>query len=175
MANFDSERPWVLLHNSPKSIIGGVVPPKTPFIMPLPLVVFLGLIAWSIAQLHVAPFSIFAYSFVLILSTTGIAIIVVAFIQFKIHKTSVHPRQFSNNVHLLTTGIFAYSRNPIYLGMLILLCAWTLFCSDWIALIAPIIFFVWMNILQIPVEEFYLQRHFGENYNVYCEKVRRWF
>jgi protein-S-isoprenylcysteine O-methyltransferase Ste14 len=161
---------WV--HPKPK--FGDIVPPRTPLIMPLPLALVLGMSAWLVSQLHVLPRFLTFKPLAVIIAGFGILIMAIAFIQFRTHKTSAHPRRFSNNINLLSTGIFAYSRNPIYLGMLLTLFAGSIACGDGLALVPPIIFFVWINFWQISVEEFHLQRLFGEDYSTYCKQVRRW-
>jgi protein-S-isoprenylcysteine O-methyltransferase Ste14 len=75
---------------------------------------------------------------------------------------------------LLATGLFSLSRNPIYLGMLLVMLGLATGLADGLAFIPSLIFFIWINNWQIPAEEFHLQRHFGVAYTDYCKKVRRW-
>lgn len=75
---------------------------------------------------------------------------------------------------IVTSGVFQKSRNPIYLGM-VLLCAGVAFLvgSLWLLLVVPLL----AGVLQkgvIEPEEAYLERHFGENYLRYKSQVRRW-
>jgi protein-S-isoprenylcysteine O-methyltransferase Ste14 len=147
---------------------------RAPVIMPLPLAVALALIVWWFnTHLQIILPNLFRW-LGLSLGLTGAAIIAVAFSQFNLHKTSPHPRDFSNNVNLIFTGIFAFSRNPIYLGMLLVLIAWAFYLQNLIALLAPVIFFLWINFWQIAVEEQHLRVQFGADYDHYCCKVRRW-
>lgn len=75
---------------------------------------------------------------------------------------------------LTERGLFSYSRNPMYLGMFILLlgAAWTL-CSP-IALAGPALFFAIANLWYIAFEERQMRSKFGGEYDAYARKVRRW-
>ena len=104
----------------------------------------------------------------------GGGIIFTALIQFRRHKTTAHPLNFANTTVLLASGVFSLSRNPIYLGMLILMLSLALACADLLSFVPGIIFWLWINYWQIAAEENHLQRHFGAAYVEYCKQVRRW-
>ena len=72
------------------------------------------------------------------------------------------------------SGLFAYSRNPIYIAILILLPSFAvLFDSAWpLISVAPM--FVFLSKYIIPVEEAFLAQHFGAAYDKYAEAVPRW-
>jgi protein-S-isoprenylcysteine O-methyltransferase Ste14 len=74
---------------------------------------------------------------------------------------------------LVTTGIFAFSRNPIYVALgLVLLGQFFLF-SNWILLVY-IIAAIWLFQRQVSREEQYLRDHYGQQYLEYCDRVRRY-
>ncbi|MDP3980950.1 MAG: isoprenylcysteine carboxylmethyltransferase family protein [Chlamydiota bacterium] len=75
---------------------------------------------------------------------------------------------------LVTTGPFRFSRNPMYLGIVIMLFAIVLWVGSWPMLIAPVGFFVFMSLVRIPYEEQQLRDIFGEDYTSYTENIRRW-
>lgn len=75
---------------------------------------------------------------------------------------------------LVTTGPFRFSRNPMYLGIVVILFAIALWLGSWPMLIAPVGFFAFMSLVRIPHEEQQLRDIFGEAYASYAEKVRRW-
>lgn len=148
--------------------------PRAPIIMPLPLAIALALIAWWLnPHLQILLPHFFRWLGTG-LTLVGAVIIIVAFFQFRLHKTSPHPRDFSNNANLLCSGIFAFSRNPIYLGMLMALIGWAFYLLNLVALFWAVLFFLWINFWQIAVEEQHLRLQFGEDYHHYCQKVRRW-
>jgi protein-S-isoprenylcysteine O-methyltransferase Ste14 len=75
---------------------------------------------------------------------------------------------------IVTSGVFQRTRNPIYLGM-VLLCAGIAFLADslWLMVIVPLLAVVLQKGVIEP-EEFYLEKNFGEEYLRYKEQVRRW-
>jgi protein-S-isoprenylcysteine O-methyltransferase Ste14 len=75
---------------------------------------------------------------------------------------------------LVTSGPFRYSRNPMYLGMLIWLTGLAVLLGSLIAFLFPLLFFVLANFLLIPPEEKKLQQTFGEQFARYRQGVRRW-
>lgn len=87
-------------------------------------------------------------------------------------KTTLSP--FGKPQRLLREGPFRFSRNPIYIGMLLLYLGVAMLWSNlWCFLLLPVL----LVLLQVGVirhEEKLLLRHFGEDYRQYCLKVRRW-
>ena len=79
-----------------------------------------------------------------------------------------------NPSSLVTRRPYSYSRNPIYLGMLLIALGTATILSSFSAFIAPIIFFLVVNTIIIPFEENRLQRNFGIEYERYKASVRRW-
>jgi protein-S-isoprenylcysteine O-methyltransferase Ste14 len=75
---------------------------------------------------------------------------------------------------LVTSSSFRYSRNPIYLGMLIWLIGLAVLLGSLITFLFPLLFFVLANFLLIPPEEKKLQQTFGEQFLKYRQHVRRW-
>jgi protein-S-isoprenylcysteine O-methyltransferase Ste14 len=74
---------------------------------------------------------------------------------------------------LVTTGIFAYSRNPIYVAFGFVLLGQFLLFSNWILLVY-VIAAAWLFHRQVLREEIYMRNHYGEQYSKYCESVRRY-
>ena len=107
----------------------------------------------------------------LICGITLLGSAVLAFIQ---HKTSVNPVNLDQTQCLVTNGFYRYSRNPMYLGLLLLLIGQVACLTNLAALIAPVIFYAVMTTLQIKPEEKALTLKFGEAYIAYCQKTRRW-
>ena len=79
-----------------------------------------------------------------------------------------------NPSSLVTRRPYSYSRNPIYLGFLLIALGTATILSSLSAFIAPIIFFLVVNTIIIPFEENRLQKNFGIEYEKYKESVRRW-
>jgi protein-S-isoprenylcysteine O-methyltransferase Ste14 len=79
-----------------------------------------------------------------------------------------------NPSSLVTRRPYSYSRNPIYLGFLLIALGTATILSSLSAFIAPIIFFLVVNTIIIPFEENRLQKNFGIEYERYKGSVRRW-
>lgn len=90
------------------------------------------------------------------------------------HRTTVNPLVPEQAKHLVTHGVFARSRNPIYLADLMLLLGWWCWLGDVTVGWGLLVFWVWMSALQIPAEEVALRRHFATEFADYCDRVRRW-
>ena len=79
-----------------------------------------------------------------------------------------------NPSSLVTRRPYSYSRNPIYLGFLLIALGTATILSSLSAFIAPMIFFLVVNTIIIPFEENRLQKNFGIEYEKYKASVRRW-
>ena len=88
-------------------------------------------------------------------------------------KTELNPRAETHRV-LMTNGLYRFSRNPLYLGMVIAIIGFVLLSSNVIALIYPIIFVVNLQTNIIPFEERSLTVTFGEQYVTYQSAVPLW-
>lgn len=108
----------------------------------------------------------------IIVFTLGVLVLILGLKIFLGHKQ--HPSVHASTSQIFQSGIFGYSRNPIYLGMaLIMLGAALYFDILWMAIfMVPLILVI--NKLVIAKEEIYLARKFGEKYLEYKKVVRRW-
>jgi protein-S-isoprenylcysteine O-methyltransferase Ste14 len=75
---------------------------------------------------------------------------------------------------LVTSGPYRISRNPMYLGLELVLLGVFFLTKSPFFLIPPIVFFLLINFLQIPFEENLMTERFGQAYAEYCQRVRRW-
>src|SRR5262245_28340596 len=104
----------------------------------------------------------------------GVVFAVSGFIAFGLAKTTVNPLQPGKATTLVTTGVYRVTRNPMYVGLLLILLALAfLLRSPW-SFLGPVSFFAWINYLQIIPEERILATLFGEEYKNYQSRVRRW-
>ena len=92
------------------------------------------------------------------------------------NKTAIHPNReaLSKATTLVTTGVFRYTRNPIYLGMAVMLVAWLLLLEHWLCAAGPLLFVAFITKYQILPEEEALGKIFGEEYFRYRSETRRW-
>lgn len=107
----------------------------------------------------------------------GLAILVflASFFKFRMAKTTVDPFSPQKASSLVTTGIYRFTRNPMYLGMLLLLLAFGLRLGNAFNVLLAAGFVSYINKFQIKHEEEALGKLFGREYQMYCKKVRRWF
>ena len=97
-----------------------------------------------------------------------------ALMSFKAVKTTFNPLKPHTASALVTSGIYQYTRNPMYLGLFSILLAFVLWFGSLLN-IAVLLLFVWyMNRFQIVHEEEALLKLFGEEYEGYRSRVRRW-
>lgn len=110
-----------------------------------------------------------------ILVGAGIIIVMLALIQFKMVKTTVDPTKPDKASNLVVGGIYKFSRNPMYLAMLLLLLALGIFLGNAFNTLVVAGFVVYMNRFQIIPEEQILLNKFGRTFKDYCILTRRWF
>lgn len=109
-----------------------------------------------------------------LLVLTGACIGIAGVVAFRRGKTTINPMKPQTTSALISSGIYRYSRNPMYVGILFALVAWAAFLSSAWALIGPVAFVLYINRFQIEPEERILASMFGAAYADYKSAVRRW-
>ncbi len=149
-------------------------------IPPLLLMLLFALAMWLLAPLT-TPFSaqlalpaLYTTVLALCLAVTGVAVALAGVLAFQRAKTTVDPRLPQQSSSLVLVGIYRYSRNPMYLGFLLLLAAFACYLQSLLALAFLPLFVLYLNQFQIKPEERFLQQKFGKDYQVYLHNVRRW-
>ena len=112
--------------------------------------------------------------FSVLLLISGIIIIRTAFVSFKNHQTTINPLNLTKTSSLVTTGVFKYTRNPMYLGMVFILLSITLKFNLYGGLIVILFFFYFITKFQISPEEKAMENLFGEEFKNYKKTTRRW-
>lgn len=145
-------------------------------IPPAAVMLFFGFLMWIIDR-YLAPV-FFEISLPNWISDIGI-IIALAFgffglIEFYRHKTSVDPHKPDGASALVCSGIYKFSRNPMYVALLFLLAAFGLKLGNILVLAILPFFVLYMNRFQIIPEEEALLKKFGKEYETYSLCVRRW-
>ncbi|MFT4830970.1 MAG: protein-S-isoprenylcysteine O-methyltransferase Ste14 [Psychroserpens sp.] len=110
-----------------------------------------------------------------ILLVLAITIGCISLFQFIRAKTSIDPLTPSKSSRLVTNGAYSFSRNPMYLALLLLLLAFGLWLGNVFNTLLAAGFVSYMNAYQIIPEEEALVKLYGKDYQQYCIKVRRWF
>ncbi len=113
--------------------------------------------------------------------TAGIVVVVFgllmelfAVFSFRKHKTTINPLRPANTTALVTHGVYALSRNPMYLGMAIILTGAALIMRCLTPLAMPAVFCFVVTLMQIIPEEKILREKFGDEFLRYTETVGRW-
>jgi protein-S-isoprenylcysteine O-methyltransferase Ste14 len=108
------------------------------------------------------------------LVAAGIVVIVSARLSLSRARTTWRPAQPRRATNLVTSGVYRFSRNPIYLGMLLALLAWAVALASPLALALSAVFVLYMDRFQIRPEERALTAVIGDEYRDYVRRVRRW-
>ena len=120
-------------------------------------------VAWALQPVVVA-----------ILAALGLGIDLWALLAFRSARTTVNPLAPGRSSVVVTAGIYRVSRNPMYLGMALLLLAWCVYLGNPLALLSLVLFCAYITRFQILPEERLLLARFGAPYASYLAQVRRW-
>ncbi len=101
---------------------------------------------------------------------TGIAGVVT----FSRARTTVNPMKPQSSSSLVTWGVYAVTRNPMYLGGLLILTGWAIFLSNALAFLFLPAYILYIDRFQIRPEEKALTSLFGQDFVAYTSRVRRW-
>lgn len=110
----------------------------------------------------------------IVLVLTGAAFDVSGLIAFRRSKTTANPMKPDKAAALVCSGVYRLTRNPMYVGLVFVLVAWAVYLSCAWALLGPVAFVLYMNRFQIQPEERVLATLFGNRYEDYKSRVRRW-
>ena len=143
---------------------------------PLVVVLFVAILMFAVA-LFLPSFQLawpLRMSLAMLAFAPAVLILMLSFQAFKRFKTSLNPLQPEQASSLLQSGIFAYSRNPIYLAMLLWLVALAMILASAFSLLGCVLFCGYLTHFQIKPEERALKAKFGQEYDQYLGRVRRW-
>jgi protein-S-isoprenylcysteine O-methyltransferase Ste14 len=109
-----------------------------------------------------------------VLFVLGFSLLVTGARLFLKTGTSLSPTTPTEASSLVVTGIYRYTRNPMYLGGLFMLSGWALFLAKLSASFFLLFFVVYLTRFQIIPEERVLRARFGAEFDDYIKRVRRW-
>ncbi len=145
-------------------------------IPPIIIIVLIGVIMWFVAAL--VPQLVLTIPGRVIMATVagfaGIALILAGAIAFRVAGTTINPMQPSKTSSIVTRGVYKISRNPMYVGFLLILLSWALLLANIVSFAGLPVFVWYMNRFQIIPEEQALIAKFGVEYVAYAKSVRRW-
>ena len=156
-------------------------PPQNPTrslqlkVPPVALVLLAGLVMWALPPLagtaFFQPYQPWLSGALFLL---GAAVCLAGVLAFRIARTTVDPMHPSAASSLVQGGIYRLTRNPMYLGFLLMLVGWALHVATLSALIVLPAFAMYMTVFQIQPEERALRARFGPTFDAYMARVRRW-
>lgn len=143
---------------------------------PVALTLLFAVLMWALATvfsstsfpLEGASIVAFAFAF------TGGGIAIAGVFAFRRHSTTVNPMQPETTESIVTSGIYRVTRNPMYLGLAIVLVGWAMYLANLAALLLVPVFVAYMTRFQIRPEERALLVKFGPGFAEYMASVRRW-
>lgn len=104
----------------------------------------------------------------------GLLVSLMGVVAFHKAKTTINPLKPDQSCEVVTEGIYRYSRNPMYLGMLLGLMGMVFYFGEASTLFGVIFFICYITTFQIKPEEKVLREKFGEVYVCYENQTRRW-
>lgn len=143
-----------------------------PIVVALVTIMFISLSAWYLPTWRVN----IAFKWCLV----GLAVLLAAVLglgglwAFYQAKTTTMPTQPQQASALVTNGVYRYTRNPMYLGLVCCFIALTIALQQPLAFIWVVVFIVYITLFQIYPEERALITKFGQSYQNYQHRVRRW-
>lgn len=145
--------------------------------IPPPVYMFLAIIGMHYGA-QFLPFLSFQFAEQFILSYAlalfGIFILTLTVLRYFRRRTTIQPNKLDQMSTLVTDGVNRYSRNPMYLAMLLFIISAGLYWGTFLLLIAAPAFVIVINKMQIEPEEEALEAIFGQDYLDYKQRVRRW-
>jgi protein-S-isoprenylcysteine O-methyltransferase Ste14 len=149
-------------------------PNISPMVHPPVVALMFIVVAYFLGRFAPLPFSapISLRYIGLALTFVGFLLGVGAFLEFRKARTTLDPHGSSKQI--VTSGIYRFTRNPIYLGFLLMVIGLPLNSGLYWGLVMVPFYILVMNRLVIKHEEAYLEKKFGKTYTSYTSRVRRW-
>jgi protein-S-isoprenylcysteine O-methyltransferase Ste14 len=142
---------------------------------PLALVLLFGALMWLASAYSAFAIALpWRSAFALIFCTVGFAIVLAGALAFRRAKTTVNPLTPEATTTIVTSEIYRFTRNPMYLGFLLVLVGWAMYLSNVLAFAILPLFVLYMNRFQIVPEERALCAKFSHTFTAYKCSVRRW-
>ena len=104
----------------------------------------------------------------------GLTVAISGMVEFRRARTTINPVKAHTASSLVCSGIYRFTRNPMYVGLFFALLGWTVYLSNPLCLAFLLVYVLYINRFQIKPEERILLGLFGEPYAAYMQRVRRW-
>ena len=143
--------------------------------IPPPVITLIGALLIYYSSPFFPHLTLAAFNVLTILTlVSGIAVIVFAIKSFKDYKTTINPLKPETASSLVTNGVFKYTRNPMYLGLLLILIYLSLIFNVVGGCLISLGFIIYITKFQIIPEEVAMEKLFGNQFLEYKQQVRRW-
>ena len=145
-------------------------------LVPPPLVALIvGVAMWGVSR-PFAPSAIPGRTWLAAaLALAGFAVAFAGFMTFRHAGANIDPHLIDKGDVLVTEGVYRYTRNPMYLGLTLLLLGVAAQLGRPAALLGPVVFVAYITRFQIAAEERAMAMKFGARYAEYVRATRRWF
>ena len=110
----------------------------------------------------------------ILIAISGFALATISMLEFRRASTTIDPFHPEEASSLVDSGVFRFSRNPMYVGLLLVLIGWSVWLGSYYNLVVLAMFVSYITAFQIKPEEAAMKSLFGEEYDQYRSKVRRW-
>lgn len=150
---------------------------RLELLVPPPVVMLvIALAMWAVSQAF--PMQLLPETYRLVLGVglgfLGVAAGVAGILAFQRAHTTADPRKPARTTALVTSGIYRYSRNPMYLGVLLVLAGWAVLLGNPVSALGVLVYVLYISRYQIYPEERQLLETFGAGFLKYKATVRRW-
>ena len=139
------------------------------------LLVAVALVMWVGVRLsgagEVSPLRVLCGGVLILL---GAGAVVAGFVEFRRAGTTIDPVNIDRAAKIVDCGVFAWSRNPMYVGFTLALVGWSVALGSAAALVGPVVYALFIQRFQIAPEERAMAAKFGEAYAHYRRRVRSW-
>jgi protein-S-isoprenylcysteine O-methyltransferase Ste14 len=131
---------------------------------------------WAVSRVLPSGYFAFPGRFLLfaVVLVAGAVIALMGVLAFRRAGTTVDPRTPHQTNSQVVGGVYRHTSNPMYVGFLMILAAWWLYLGSVFAALLLPLYVLYMNRFQIKPEERHMRDLFGDQFNQYAERVRRW-
>jgi protein-S-isoprenylcysteine O-methyltransferase Ste14 len=109
-----------------------------------------------------------------LLAGGGLGVALAGVAAFRRRRTTVDPRHPERASTLVTDGVYRWTRNPMYVGVVGVALGGTTALGSPLGVLGPVLLSLYLDRVQIPAEEAALRSHFGADYDTYAQTVGRW-
>lgn len=131
-------------------------------------------VAWALPVLALELPNMLRRGLAASLALGGLSFDVLALLRFRSARTTINPLDPSRSSALVERGVYRITRNPMYLGLLLVLAGWTVWLDHALTFAVLPLFVAYITRFQILPEERVLSARFGASYDAYRARVRRW-